>query len=313
MQRVPQPRRAAYQEAFRLGRKMAGAFPRLRPQLKAAGQYREYEDFCLAHRLHLENTRVFAIWERKILAIAEVEGRHYGINLDRGSRTWDAFYGVLFTPVKNAFWAGWEDAWKLGDRFVRERDLQNAKPMEGEVSVFPASLLLIKQQVKQEVESAEPQWDGVATKLFDEMNADGDERMWEMPVDGLAQRSADPEATPKIQEPEGDYSLSMGAVDIDDGEDADVAAIVPTSPLDPVTPKSPDLLALDPVAPRIWQYDDDAVDDVTGIDGEASSESAKEPSSAEMEDDLDDVIDPIDEIPEDFDASADPPDRRMVA
>lgn len=184
MRRVCGPSRRSLLAAWRLGRKLARQERRLRPSLREAIHFSRYEDFRLAHRSIIENNRLFSPWERRLLKIAEGEGYRVGFDLDKSSKVWDDFYSYIFMPIKNAFWLGWEEAWQLEAVYRRRRSsvAQGNKALTMAADVFhvvraPPAL---PQNSANEL-SEEDRWDAIAEKLFDDLEGDKNEQLWDMP------------------------------------------------------------------------------------------------------------------------------------
>ena len=184
MRRVCGPSRRSLLAAWRLGRKLARQERRLRPSLREAVHFSRYEDFRLAHRSTLENSRLFSPWEQRLQKIAESEGYRVGFDLDKTSKVWDEFYSYIFTPIKNAFWIGWEEAWQLEAIYKHRRGslVQGNKALTAAADVFhvvhtPAAL----PQTSADELSEEDRWDAIAEKLFDDLEGDKNEQLWDMP------------------------------------------------------------------------------------------------------------------------------------
>jgi hypothetical protein len=184
MRRVSGPSRRSLLAAWRLGRKLAQRERRLRPILREAIHFSRYEDFRLAHRSVIENSRLFSPWEQRIQKLAEAEGYRLGFNLDRTSRIWDDFFSYVFTPIKNAFWIGWEEARQLEAMYRQKRTsfAQGGKALTTAADVFhvaeaPPTL----PETSPDELSEEDRWDAIAEKLFDDLQGDKNDQLWDMP------------------------------------------------------------------------------------------------------------------------------------
>ena len=185
MRRVCGPSRRSLLAAWRLGRKLARQERRLRPSLREAIHFSRYEDFRLAHRSAIENIHLFSLWEQRLLKLAESEGYRVGFDLDKSSKVWDDFYSYIFTPIKNAFWVGWEEAWQLEAVYKQRRSsiaqvnkaLTAAAADVFHVVYAPAAL----PQTSPNELSEEDRWDAIAEKLFDDLEGDKNEQLWDMP------------------------------------------------------------------------------------------------------------------------------------
>lgn len=184
MRKALGPSRKSLLAAWRLGRKLARQERRLRPILREALHFSRYDEFRLAHRAALENTGLFPEWEHRIQKIAEGEGYRLGFKLDKSSRIWDDFYTYIFTPIKHAFWLGWEEARQL-EPMYRQRRLSLAQgntALTTAADVFRVAEArpIVPEPTGEEL-SEEDRWDAIAEKLFDDMGGDKDEEIWEMP------------------------------------------------------------------------------------------------------------------------------------
>lgn len=184
MRRVSGPSRRSLVAAWRMGRKMAKQEPRLRPILREALHFSRYDEFRLAHRATMENTQLFPRWEQRIHKLAESEGYRIGFNLDKTSRVWDDFFTYIFTPIKHAFWIGWEESRQLEAAYKHRRSslAQGNKALTTAANVFrvaeaPPTL----PEASGEELSEEDRWDAIAEKLFDDLEGDKNENIWDMP------------------------------------------------------------------------------------------------------------------------------------
>jgi hypothetical protein len=178
------PSRRSLMDAWELGQKLARQERRLRPVLHLATQFSSYEDFSLAHRFAIENTPLFPAWEERIQKLAESEGNRIGFDLDKSIQLWDEFYTYIFTPIKHAFWLGWEESWKLESTYkqMRSSHAQGKKVLaKAAHSSRPATAPPTLPPVSVEKLSEEDRWDAVAEKLFDDLGGDKNETLWDMP------------------------------------------------------------------------------------------------------------------------------------
>lgn len=168
--------------AWRLGRKMAAQERRLRPALSDAIHFSRYDEFRLAHRSKLENSAVFASWEHRLQRLAEREGQRIGFRLDKTSKIWDEFYSYIFGPMKSAFWCGWEGARQLQPLYTQRRNKMLRQSMIPTTpGVLQASQMpIVLPDIPDEV-SEEDRWDAIANKLFNDMEGDKNEDLWELP------------------------------------------------------------------------------------------------------------------------------------
>lgn len=175
------PSRRSLMDAWELGQELARQERRLRPILRLATQFSSYEDFCLAHRFAIENTPLFPAWEDRIQKLAEREGNRIGFGLDKTIQLWDEFYTYIFTPIKHAFWLGWEESWQLESTYKQTRSTlaQGKAVQERAADVFRVADALAK--VPPEKLSEEDRWDAIAEKLFDDLEGDRNEALWDMP------------------------------------------------------------------------------------------------------------------------------------
>ncbi len=168
-------------DAWELGQKLARQERRIRPVLHLATQFSSYEDFSLAHRFAIENTPLFPAWEDRIQKLAESEGNRIGFGLDKTIQLWDEFYTYIFTPIKHAFWLGWEESWQLESTYKQVRStLAQGKA----VGTKAADVLRVAEalpEVSMEELSEEDRWEAIAEKLFDDLEGDRNETLWDMP------------------------------------------------------------------------------------------------------------------------------------
>lgn len=170
--------------AWRLGRKLARQERRLRPVLREVIHFSRYEDFRLAHRAAIENTHLFPPWEHRLQKLAESEGYRVGYNLDKTSRVWDDFFTHIFSPIKHAFWIGWEESWRLEAIYRQRRSAlaQGNKALTTATDVFRvAEVPPTLPEASVEELSEEDRWDSIAEKLFDDLEGDRNEQIWDMP------------------------------------------------------------------------------------------------------------------------------------
>jgi hypothetical protein len=184
MPRVRGPSRRSLLAAYRLGKKMARQEPGIRPVLREVIHFSRYEDFRLAHRSTLENSRRFFLWEQRIAALAESTGRNIGFNLDKTSRVWDDFYSYVFAPLKHAFWQGWEEVRQLKDIYRKQRTMlaQGGRAVAKAADVFHVldAAPMLPESTGDEL-SEEDRWDAIAEKLFDDLEGDKNEELWDLP------------------------------------------------------------------------------------------------------------------------------------
>ena len=140
-------------KAWALGRK-AVEDPRIRPVVSDASDYSTFEKFRIAHRGRLEVRDIFAVWDEQIMRIAERESRRLGFRTDGASAYWDVFLAKVVSPLKNAFWIGWEGQIRLDHLYAeaRKRAIVSGTLASAEAKIFPATRLAAR-VLKPEVEA----------------------------------------------------------------------------------------------------------------------------------------------------------------
>jgi len=169
---------------LRLGQKLAQQERRLRPDLREVTHFSSYDDFRLVHRFTIENTPMFSEWEERIQKLAESEGNRVGYGLDKTIQLWDEFYTCIFPPIKHAFWLGWEESWRLESTYKQvhsvhlqgKKVLTKAAPSSRAAKAAPALPAVSVERI-----SEEDRWEAIAEKLFDDLEGDKNETLWDMP------------------------------------------------------------------------------------------------------------------------------------
>jgi hypothetical protein len=106
-------------KAWSLGQDMARKERRLRPDLWHTRTCPSYMLFQQFHRHELESRSAFQPWEEKLQRLIEREGNGRGVRID-DPRLWEAFYTYFGEPIRDVFWAGWEEAFRLQELYEQE-------------------------------------------------------------------------------------------------------------------------------------------------------------------------------------------------
>jgi hypothetical protein len=191
MNNVTQPSKATLQKAWELGREMARRERRLMPVLSGAHEYPTYLRFIAAHRCRLEHTRVFEPWDAQLHKMIEVEGRRARLDLNNPQQ-WETLYAQLGTPIRCAFWYGWEQSFRLQKLYDQQMELARRaaeKPKVLRVYNPPQSPMIPSSPIIDRM-SDNDRWDTIADKLFDGMQGDSSEAFWDTPAaETTAQKS----------------------------------------------------------------------------------------------------------------------------
>ena len=175
------PSRYMLQKAWKLGQKMAMTERRVKPVLFDAHEYPSHGLFVQVHRHRMEQLSAFRPWDEKLQFLIEREGYSRDIALD-DPRVWDAFFNQIAVPIRNSFWYGWEQVYRLEELYHKQVELANGKKAKQEVvHVYapPVAQRLAVNTLPDESETGI--WDKVAAKLFDDMQGDNNEALWELP------------------------------------------------------------------------------------------------------------------------------------
>jgi hypothetical protein len=172
-------------KAWQLGVQLADTQRLLRPTLRDARHFKEYTEFRRAHRHLMETSPHFLAWDAKLQKLAVREGASIGFDLDHRIRDWDAFHLIVFFPLKDAFWCGWETRVRLAQVFAAYRRQLASASAEGQVEVLRISELppVIPDLTADKMSETE-RWDQLTKTLFGEASGsedDHDESFWEMP------------------------------------------------------------------------------------------------------------------------------------
>lgn len=179
MRPAPAPSRYILQKAWKLGQKMAYQERRLRPDVDGAHQYPSFSLFRSVHRHRLESLPPFARWDEKLQFLIEREASGCGMNLE-DPKEWDIFYRFMAGPIRSSFWYGWELIHGLEGMYKAEVESFEKTITRREVlHVYtPPAKPRFAPSALPEGEELRV-WDRMATRLFDEMNGDANEKLWD--------------------------------------------------------------------------------------------------------------------------------------
>ena len=180
MSKVLRPSRESLQEAWKLGRQMAVFDRSTRPNLTSVHQYRSYPMFQTAHRHRIEQTPAFRPWDAKLNRVVEQAARQCRLSSD-DPQQWDQFYSGVGRMIQAVFWAAWEQAYQLEQRYCRrmEEDESQDRPTVLRVANRPEPGAPADPEKNEEGRDL---WDNVADKVFDEMQSDEDAQFWKLPT-----------------------------------------------------------------------------------------------------------------------------------
>ena len=155
----PTPSAYILRKAWQLGQKMARKERRLQPDPTGVAQFPTYQLFRQAHRHRLEQRSAFQYWDVKLQRLIEREGNGRGLAID-DPRVWDALFTHIGGPIRNVFWAAWEDAYQLESLY---REAINQAEQARLASAAP---LRIYQLQGQAADASDPDvWNGIAQQL----------------------------------------------------------------------------------------------------------------------------------------------------
>lgn len=163
------PSTRALQRAFQLGIQMAKHESRIIPILSGAHQYATYIQFATAHRHRLEGISAFERWEMVLEKIAEDEGNRLSLRSD-DPRQWDPFVNAVVTPIRCAFWYGWEGVYNLRKLYDQQVELASrATTSPSILRVFnPSSSPMIPSSPLPDRFYEERAWDEIASSMAKE-------------------------------------------------------------------------------------------------------------------------------------------------
>lgn len=170
-------------KAYALGRKMAFTERRICPDLSEAHQCSSYAYFRAVHRYRMESRPAFDPWLQKIEHLIEREGNSQNVRLN-DTRCWERFYSEVADFIHSAFWCGWESVFHLEELYDNKMD--EARRLRDKSCVLKVYTPEPLPQNMDSAENRESLWGRVASKLFDDPNADHDAAHWDFtPSDAL--------------------------------------------------------------------------------------------------------------------------------
>jgi hypothetical protein len=178
MRQAPHISKAALKKAFHLGVKMAQTERRIIPYLSDAHQYTSYRAFMVMHQRRLEQHHAFEPWDMKIVALAEREASR----LD-AQQPWE-LASRIEVPLRSSFWFGWERAYRLKHLYEQQVELarrQHAPSAVLRVHNPPVSPLIPSSPLPEKV-ADDDRWANLAVEMFENLDGDADETLWEMPA-----------------------------------------------------------------------------------------------------------------------------------
>lgn len=178
-------------KAWLLGQKMAKKERRLRPDLRDVALHSTFSFFKKVHRYYTERKPGFQYWDEKLRKLIEREGNGRGVAID-DPRVWEAFYTYYGEPIRDVFWAAWEDAFMLKTMYERE-SARIAQAQAHRAPVAPIHVANALDPVKGEPEL----WDHIAEKVLDELGGDADDKRWQVPADAQGATGALPSENTK--------------------------------------------------------------------------------------------------------------------
>lgn len=110
------PTVAAIQKAWRLGRTLAMTDPTFVPQLDEAHLHPSYVQFMIDHRKKLEHVPAFWTWDLRLEDLIEDEAERHNLTFDKDA---EQIEKAITTPIKCAFWFGWEGVTNLKKQYER--------------------------------------------------------------------------------------------------------------------------------------------------------------------------------------------------
>jgi hypothetical protein len=186
----PRPSTYILRKAWLLGQKMARKERRLRPDVRDVAQYPTYGVFKEFHRHAMEMRSGFEYWDKKLHGLMEREGNGRGVRID-DPRVWDAFYTYYGEPIRDVFWAAWEDAYML--KAMYEQEMARAEERR-RATAAPIRVAGLAASVTEEPEL----WDQIAERVFEELGDGEDGGLWTMPpADSLGAGEAQPRQNKK--------------------------------------------------------------------------------------------------------------------
>lgn len=121
----------------------------------------------------------FQRWDEKLQFLIEREASGCGLNLE-DPKQWDMFYRFMAGPIRSSFWYGWELVQGLESMYLDEVEGFNKRISKRDVLHVYAPPVQPRFAPSALPEGEELRvWDRVATKLFEEMDGDSNERLWE--------------------------------------------------------------------------------------------------------------------------------------
>lgn len=163
------PSKTNVRKAIQLGQKMARHQRNLRPVLKLAAEYPDYDEFASEHRQALQQSPLFLPWDEQIRQLVLREGKSQGIPMHK-EMYWEAHGPDLVNVFYIAFWYGWEGILQLekAHAFVLRR------MEEIRAQAVPAT-----PEAEQEQENF---FEKAADTLFAAMDGDENDALWNMPT-----------------------------------------------------------------------------------------------------------------------------------
>lgn len=106
----------AIQKAWRLGRTLAMTDPTFVPQVEDAARFPSYVQFMVEHRRKLQLLPSFWTWDLRLEDMVEDEAERHQLSMDRDG---ERILQLIDTPIRCAFWFGWEGVTNLKKRYER--------------------------------------------------------------------------------------------------------------------------------------------------------------------------------------------------
>ncbi len=163
-------------KAWLLGQEMAKKERRLRPDLRDVALHSTFPFFKKVHRYQMERTAGFGYWDEKLHKLIEREGNGRGVRIN-DPRVWEAFYTYYGEPIRDVFWAAWEDAFMLKAMYEQE----SARIAQAQARVAPVAPIHVANAVGPVKEQPEL-WDHIAEKVFEELGGGEDDERWQIPA-----------------------------------------------------------------------------------------------------------------------------------
>lgn len=136
--RAPAASPRTIQEAFGMGQTLAMSDPNFLPLLHDAHQYPNYVLFMLAHRKRLETMPRFWTWDLRLEDLIENEAERQSLSMTPANA--EQMLRVIATPIRCAFWYGWESAQNLLKRYEEATGIRNHAPTTKVFVAEPVSL-----------------------------------------------------------------------------------------------------------------------------------------------------------------------------